>query len=87
MGKFINYIENKQMYSSADSKISVLRDAGAESIPNPTEWREGLVCVVDNGWMAAAAYAFDEDEMNDMLIDDERPRIWFHFSDAKKWAK
>lgn len=87
MGKYINYIGDKQMYSSAESKMKVLIDSGAKAIPDPTEWREGLVCVVDNGWMAAAGYAYDEDEMNVMLKEDGRPKTWFYFPDAKKWAK
>jgi len=87
MGKYINEINGVSMGASFESKALVLASSGARSIEPPIEWEEGLVCLVDNGWMAAAAYAYDESEMTAFLHPDGRPKQWFMFKDASKWLQ
>lgn len=87
MGKYINQnSKGESLGASFREKTSRLMEDGAERILTPTEWSEGLVCVVDNGLFAAAAYAYDEREMN--LFADEiiRPTQWFSYSHAKTLA-
>ena len=86
MGLYINVIETEPLGASFVEKIAVLKKYGAESIPAPKKWEEGLVCVVDNGPFAAAAYAHNEREMNAFNEVSERTKLWFNFKEAKKRA-
>jgi hypothetical protein len=87
MGRYINIIEGKALGSSFDSKIKVLAEAGAMPVGVPTEWREGLIVVVDNGNFAAAAYAYSEEEMNHFITGKGgRPWLWMEYADAKQYA-
>jgi hypothetical protein len=36
-----------------------------------------VVCLVDNGWMTAAAIAYDDRERDVFMRDDGRPKQWF----------
>lgn len=89
MGKYINYIEGVSMGTSFASKCSVLVDNGAVIIPRPTvdtTWKEGMVCVVDNGAFAAAAYAYSKEEMREFsTLRDHRPQQWYLFKGAKEY--
>jgi len=91
MGLYINNIGNVVLGASFTDKCTALEQAGAtifDPIFDPTTFKEGLVCVVDNGYMAAEGYAFDEEEF-DYFIDGMggRPHQWYDFPEAKKWAK
>lgn len=88
MGKYINQIGEDWMPSNQEGKCGVLLDHGAEEIEQPEEWREGLVCVVDNGMFAAAAFCESAHELEYMTVEsDMRPKRWFIFSNAKKYAE
>ena len=87
MGSYINIIEGKGLGTSFDSKIKVLSEAGAMPVAVPTEWREGLICLVDNGNFAAAGYAFDEREMRAFKEGlSDRPCVWLYLENAKSYA-
>jgi hypothetical protein len=97
MGAYINFIDDKQMHASALSKISVLMESNAiplldsnmQPIQSPAEFQENMVCVVDNGYMAACGYAYSESEFKAFLPrpNDQRPRYWFIFDRAKEFAE
>lgn len=75
------YIETP---SGRDKAGQLRRLAGAVDVdPDKVAWPppegKALVCVVDNGWMEAAAVAYDEAEYNVFNApDDTRPRTWLY---------
>jgi len=87
MGYYINEDSKGNLIGTGFSeKIKSLTNDGAKLIPKPTEFTDGLVCVVDNGFFAAAAYAYSESEMNEFL-NTTRQTQWLYKSDAKELAK
>jgi hypothetical protein len=74
MGYYINQINGKNL--NPTSKTQQLLDGGATLVSGPITFRENLVCVVQNGYFDAAAYAYSEEEMNIFLILDGRPKTW-----------
>jgi len=86
MGKYLNTINGQDMGASFVEKTHALEQAGAESIAVPDSWEEGLVCVVDNGFFAAAAYCYSEAEMRDFKLEDGRPKQWYLYPEAKEFA-
>lgn len=85
MGYYINK-DSKGNYIGTFfvEKVVNLLDDNAEIIDPPAKWEEGLVCVVNNGNFAAAAYASDERDMNRFLRPDSRPKQWLRKKDAKE---
>jgi len=86
MGKYINQIEEIEMGSSYENKIGVLLAFKAKRV-NPIEYEPNLVCVVDNGHFAAAAYAYNDSEFKSFMEFDGRPKSWFILPNASKYAK
>jgi len=88
MGFYINQINGKDVPRFEKASFIIQNVAGARLIEPPTEWQEGLVCVVDNGNFEAAAYAFNEHEMKVFLATDsdydQRPRTWLLVPGAKE---
>lgn len=37
---------------------------------------EAIICVVDNGLFEAAAYCYNQEELNEFSFNDGRPRMW-----------
>jgi hypothetical protein len=86
MGLYVNV--NSKGEQLGWKKLDALIADGAEKIDPPTEWREGLVCVADNGFMDAAAYAYNEQEMTYFRENPgDRPVQWLQYSHAKELAK
>jgi len=86
MGYYINEINGRHVGTSYTEKINSILAADGTRIPEPIEWKEGLVCVVDNGYMAAAAYAYSEREMEEFKIPDGRPKQWMFLENAKEFS-
>jgi len=64
--------------NSSNAKCNGILDDGAIEILQPEKWRENLVCVVDNGYMGAAAYVRDEIDFERCINpNDVRPLRWF----------
>ena len=55
MGKYVNSTSKENLGSSAREKINGIIADGGEVIPEPAEFMDNLVCVVDNGFFGAAA--------------------------------
>jgi len=97
MGSYINSIDNKAMGTFAYDKIQALMNAGAiplvdeneKPIEVPKEYQENMVCIVDNGWMAACGYAYSKEEFKSFIPtpSDTRPRYWFIFDRVKEFAE
>lgn len=85
MGKYINVIDEIQLGSSFEEKCSGLIEGGAAEVSGKN-FEEDLVCVVDNGWMAAAGYAYDYEEYSEMRGEDGRPKRWFILKGAGMYA-
>ena len=88
MGKYINNTEKRGLKAPFIDKLAGLIEDGAELIADPVEWEEGLVCLIDNGYMSAAGYAYDKGEMDHFLSGmGERPYNWLKWNKAKEYAK
>ena len=87
MGQYINTTEKGTLGVSFSNKMEGLKEVGAEVIETPTEWEEGLVCLVSNGVFAAAGYAYDEREMNAFINGmNGRLNVWLKWNKAKDYA-
>jgi hypothetical protein len=91
MGMYVN-LDSKGagIGQSYDDKIESLLKDGAAKIPPPVKWVDDLVCVVDNGAFAAAAYAYDAREMDyfkDTRNTIGRRKQWLMYEHAKTVAK
>ena len=49
-------------------------------------FQENLVCVINNGPFAAAAYADTQREWEEFKAPDSRPKKWFILPNASKYA-
>ena len=88
MGKYINETSRQPMGASYKSKCEALLEDGATMITEPTEWSEGLVCVLNNGAFAAAGYADTEREMEVFKRGyHDRTHQWFRYSQANTYAQ
>lgn len=86
MGFYINTINGKEAPRKNKADFILANAYGAQLIDPPTEWQQGLVCVVDNGVFDAAGYAFSPEEMQVFLAPDmgmQRPRQWLLVPEAK----
>lgn len=91
MGYYINHTIGSTGYipmgPSFIEKVSALQANGAK-IVSGDEFVDNLVCIIDNGWMAAALYCYDEREyMVTRDPDDYRPKVYLQYEHAKTVAK
>ncbi len=87
MGKYINKnSKGESLGSSFREKVNALILDGANAVGSPRKFEEGLVCVIDNGMFAAAAYAYDEREMNLFKRYSGRNFQWLKYDPAKTLA-
>lgn len=87
MGKYVNKTSHGSTGTSAAAKCTDLIADGAIEIPQPKEFIENIVCVVDNGFFGAAAYAYDENELSMFKRPDGRLKRWFIWSKVKNFAQ
>lgn len=88
MGLYINHTPNGSL-PNVGKGLELIK-AGAQLLPGaPKTWEEGLVCVVDNGYFEAAAYAHNQREMEYFAdtTHDDRDRVWLKWDKAKEFAK
>jgi len=86
MGKYINEINGKPIGSSYHDKCRSLLANGATRVSD-VEFKPNMVCVVDNGFFAAAGYAYCEDEYEEFKAPCGRPKTWFTIENAAELAQ
>ena len=79
MGKYLNdYLKGEPI--RIRSKVTALVNSGAETIEEPTRFDQfegkSIICVVDNGPFQAAAYAYNQSELDCFKRPDGRPKSW-----------
>jgi len=88
MGRYINQDSNgMHLGTSFYSKCRNLISDGAVEIEQPSGHQNDLVCVVDNGMFAAVGYCYDEREVQDFRLINDRPKRWFLYKHAEKLAQ
>lgn len=86
MGRYINQ-NSKGESLPANGKAKALIADGAKVIPQPTEFEEDIVCVVENGMFDAAGYMFNVNELKAFTYPgDYRPKTWLKYEHADKLA-
>lgn len=81
MGQYINRINGEDIGVSFTEKCNSIEMAGGEKV-DTEEFKEDLVCVVNNGLFAAAAHAYSENEFNVFKQPDGRPKQWYTLKNA-----
>lgn len=87
MGLYINKDSKGNLLPTTGKAFALQRD-GAAIIPEPKQWDEGIICVVDNGFFDAAGYCFNKAELEAFrpTPSDTRKRWWLHWPLAKQLA-
>jgi hypothetical protein len=83
MGKYINKINEIPLGTSFKEKCTVLETMGAIKVTDK-EFLPDMVCVVDNGFFAAAGYAYDRGEWQEFRHPCGRPKQWYTLPNASK---
>ena len=86
MGKYVNQINGVELGSSFDSKCEKLLEMGATQVTD-SKFVDNMICVVDNGFFAAAAYAYSESEYTQFKSPDGRPKKWFTLENVSEFAQ
>lgn len=81
MGYYINTINGKTL--PPKGKADFLLENGATKVEYPVSFQENLVCVVENVFFDAAAFAFSERELMEFNNpSDHRQKKWLIVPDA-----
>jgi len=79
MGKYVN-IDLKGNPLHARGKASALVQSGAERIEEPELFNQhegkAILCVVENGFFDAAAYAYCQGELEEFKRPEGRSKTW-----------
>lgn len=88
MGKYVNQTsKTNRVGTSYAEKCKALLEDGATLIKKPEKFQKNLVCVIDNGWMAAAGYVYNEGEFQAFTDpNDDRPKSWFIWDKVEQFA-
>lgn len=87
MGRYIN-VDSKGNMLPTQRKAAALMQDGAIQIPSDNvEFQPNLVCVVENSYFDAAAYAYSESEMNEFKRPDGRHKTWLRYIHAERLAE
>lgn len=87
MGRYINEVNGKPIGTSFNAKVNNLKElANAEPITDE-KFVEDMVCVINNGFFAAAGYAYDEEEYQEFKRPDGRQKMWLKVPNANKLAQ
>ena len=97
MGIYVNRTQHGPLGSSFREKWKGLVDAGARPILTaenfsgdrlaPEVWEPNLVCLVDNGPFAAAAWIYSENELREFNDPkDGRVKLFFKWNRVEEFA-
>jgi|TARA_R110000782_G_scaffold869_2_gene3095 hypothetical protein len=86
MGKYINQIGTLPTPASYEGKCKFLESNGAVKCSD-LRYLPNMICVIDNGFFAAAAYAYNESEYEEFKQPDGRPKQWYTLDNAEEYAK
>ena len=86
MGRYINEINGIGLGASFRDKSLGIEKNGGTKISQPTEFGPDLVCVVDNGFFAAAAFCYSKDELEQFSVEDGRPKQWYKLPNASAYT-
>ena len=84
MGYYIDNDSSGAVLPRFDKAEHLIQYEGAIVLENPTEFVEGMVCVVENGMFDAAAYAYSESEFKCFYdLADVRKKTWLRLDPEK----
>lgn len=87
MGKYINQLSDGTPLKSKGKAKDLIEKEEALVIEEPKEWKDGIVCVVDNGMFEAAGYCYDERELTAFKYPCGRPKTWLYIKNANQLAQ
>lgn len=76
MGYYINTVNGQPLPAKFKSDSILEKVTGSRIISPPQQFQEDLVCVVNNGPFEAAAYCYNQQEMDAFLYPDGRMKTW-----------
>lgn len=81
MGYYINENSKGQQLMPFNKASQLISDGATHTTP---EFKENLVCVVENGLFDAAAYCYSESEFLEFNTPDGRRKTWLVHPNAKE---
>jgi len=85
MGKYINTNSKGEVLPTINKAKELIKD-GAKMVSDE-KFLENMVCVVENAWFDAAAYAYSEKEFLLFKEPDGRKKTWLIYPLAPKLAQ
>lgn len=88
MGYYVNETQNGYLGTNFEEKCSAFLNVGAVELDNSEIFVQNMICVVDNGLFAAAAYLYNEDEWKKFTNPtDTRKKRFFQWDKAEEYSK
>ena len=87
MGMYVNKNSQEKELPASGKVQMIANDGGIILDGCPDDFMENLVCVVDNYWFEAAAYAYDQAEFEAFKKDDGRSKTWMIYPHVKDVAE
>lgn len=86
MGQYINKVNGKKLPIKGKTQFMLNNIDECVQIATPAEFKEDLVCIVDNGMFEAAAYCYSANEMREFRRDDGRRKQWLIVPNASTYV-